>query len=215
MLEWEDVQSTYLRSLGIPSWEIDSDYPSFLGSDILKLGKEHRKSLLPNLKALSLSGISFTSYTTEMYYALNVAKLRSLKLTNCESSLELLEVAGRKGELLRLKSFEFAMDIGWNEEMPEDITGPMCLFLNSFTGLEDLSLMLRSEADWDLICKAISTHISSLKRLVMNCRQDLGVRGSEDCHFTWVASLQSFLAGSHLDFVGSSGLEEIVGMSSA
>ena len=145
-----------------------------------------------------------------MYWALNTAGLRSLKLTNCGSSLEFLELAARTSDSLQLKTFEFAMDIGWNEDIPEDATGSILLFLNSFTGLEDLALMLRSDTDWEKLSEAFSKHMSSLRRLVLHARLSCGTRGSEDYDIDWSAGLQEFYSNSSLGFIGCCNFHDIV-----
>jgi hypothetical protein len=65
---------------------------NFFASTLLGIKAGEKEEPLPSLEHLSLSAVSFQSVGMEMIHALNMTRLRTLKLWNFPYSLELLSV---------------------------------------------------------------------------------------------------------------------------
>jgi hypothetical protein len=107
-----------------------------------------------------------------MIYALNMGSLTTLKLVNCHGCLTALHHLAQMNQDLSLKSFELVIDtlcLGSHQVGPEEQTDSILIFLDSFSGLEDIFLTL-SEGDWNPIFEAISNHATTIKRLVIHER---------------------------------------------
>jgi hypothetical protein len=109
--------------------------------------------LFKSLDVLSLSAISFEGEEIRMAHAFNILKLTTLKLVNCHGCLPMLENLVEMDQSIALKSFELVIDnttltaheiqVGWGWKSQEE---SISSFLNSFSGLEDIFLMLMRRA---------------------------------------------------------------------
>lgn len=127
-----------------------------------------------SLKSLALSGFGFEITTRKITQAFNIGHLQSLKLHHCEGILTFLSTIVGAGLVLRLKSLELIID---DEAFEQDgvLRSPLISFLQSFQGLEDLYIMLRSEIPthhWSsCYWHSILHHSSTLRRLIYHERR--------------------------------------------
>ena len=177
LIDWKGTEHEYFDGLRRTNGSIESYTNNFFARDILELIPGDEKTILPHLSTLSLSAVSFQDAQEEMLHALNISRLRSLKLWNCPHSLDLLQTIVSGAHAMRLRSFELVLDVGRYSE--QEIHGDVFHriisgFLNAFRGLEDVYLMLTDYTDWRTIFHAIMGHVSTLDRLVTHERQDVG-----------------------------------------
>lgn len=127
--------------------------------------------MFKSLSNLSLSAVSFEFAEAEMIRVFNMNNLRTLKLWNCPSCLQIRDgLVGTSS----LKTFELTMGTngfgsGINEE--EEQGEEVVQLLQTFCGLEDIFLMLPPLTDWRLIKEGILYHGSALERLVVHDRR--------------------------------------------
>lgn len=142
---------------------------------------------LPSLEHLSLPAVSFQSVRIEMAHALNMTRLRTLKLWNCPHSLDLLIAITVPYETMNLRSFEFVIDpeTSANQGLHSEPDPALAVFLGAFQGLEDIYLMLPGPLKWDIIIQAIGHHEPTLRRLVAHDRFESAYGGSLDNNGTW------------------------------
>jgi len=164
--------------------------------------------LFKSLDVLSLSAISFDGEEIRMAHAFNILKLTTLKLVNCHGCLPMLENLVEMDQSIALKSFELVIDnttltaheiqVGWGWKSQEE---SISSFLNSFSGLEDIFLMLYEES-WDLIFLAISNHALTLKRLVIRERAFYQYEKDLDGQLDWSPELENLLNKTSLICLG-------------
>ncbi|MCJ1435902.1 hypothetical protein MMC27_005278 [Xylographa pallens] len=153
------------EALTIEYWQSRPE-DNFIASVVLNLTPGKSFIMFPVLQVLRLSEVPFSFAATEMASALNLTNLSSSKLHGCPNSLELLDSVTKAHQHMRLTSFELVTD-EYNE-------GSISNFLEAFTGLEELYLLLLGfgsqirEDYWP----SIQHHKSSLKRLVYDKESD-------------------------------------------
>jgi hypothetical protein len=171
-LDLSDWRETKLGWHDTLKWESPGAGPppqNFLADKVLFVWPGRPKAVLPTLRDLSLSAVSFETVTVEYIQSLNVAELRSLKLWNCPGSIDFLEAINEAGVALKLESFEFVLNLSDEEVVMRPYyraTTVLATFLESFSGLKDLYLMLTDPVEWETIVEAISHHVLTLRRLV-------------------------------------------------
>ncbi|KAN0095953.1 hypothetical protein V8E51_014758 [Hyaloscypha variabilis] len=143
--------------------------------------------LFKSLNVLSLSAISFEGEEIRMAHAFNILKLTTLKLVNCHFCLPMLE------NLVEMDQ------IGW---VWKDDGKSISSFLNSFSGLEDIFLMLTDEG-WDLIFLTISNHAMTLERLVIHERTSNQYGGDLDSQVDLSSELENLLSKTSLICLGA------------
>jgi hypothetical protein len=127
---------------------------------------------------------------------------------NCHGCLPMLENLVEMDQSIALKSFELVIDnttltaheiqVGWGWKSQEE---SISSFLNSFSGLEDIFLMLDEES-WDLIFLAISNHALTLKRLVIHERAFYQYEKDLDGQLDWSPELKNLLSKTSLICLG-------------
>jgi hypothetical protein len=133
-----------------------------------------------SLKNLCLSYISLGSGYKFLTSALRLNQLQSLKLRNCERTPQLLKSLASSNQDLKLKSFEMVYDNGILDKRNE-ISGPLILFLESFEGLEELYISMKTVVTpMMLFLKSILHHKQTLKRLVHHEREEENREDDDD-----------------------------------
>lgn len=145
---------------------------NFFAQDILELSSrdEEKKVLLPSLRDLTLSAVSFRSVPKKLACAFNFSGLRSLKLRNCPCTRSLLEVLINPNQVIKLTSLELLLgEDEWDD--PHAEMDPVKPFLESFEGLEELSLLIADPMGVeDDYWSPIFHHQRTLKKLVYHER---------------------------------------------
>jgi hypothetical protein len=204
-LHWNDDSEEY-RLCGRPI------PPNYLATGFfhIELGKE--KVVLPVLKTLSLSSVSFWRGSAELARAMNMRNLRSLKLRNCQGVNELLDMLAHSPEIIHLKSFELTQRSTKSRNQQDNWKiQNLVNFLESFEGLEELCIL--SDPSEDPIDEdywwSILRHKATLKRLVHHQRQvELGYGGRPESYFIHDISpfygdiSHVFMLMPSLDFMG-------------
>lgn len=178
----------------------------FFATDVLGMFPGEARVILPHLSSLSLSQVSFQAAVKEMQHALNVTRLVSLKLRNCRYSLALLDAIVRGAQTMRLKSFELVIDIEADEgqgahEQEHDVS--IFAFLNSFRGLEDLYLLVTDPMKWELIFRNISSHLSTLDRLITHRRKHDPTSATFDSPILLCNESKNLYQGAHSTCIGT------------
>jgi hypothetical protein len=131
---------------------------------------DEAKVVFPGLKIASLSAVSFLRAKAELAQALNLSQLRTLKLRNCRGTNDRLTMLADSSETLHLTSFELTKSRRYLDDWE---LMPLVRFLESFQGLEELSLLCDGTRDplieegW----RSILHHCSTLKRFVHHQRE--------------------------------------------
>jgi hypothetical protein len=219
-VSWNKVEKTWrsyeLRMGGnVPQF---SD--NFFARKVLGIQPGGERGLFRSLKNLFLSSVSFGAAVPEMIYAFNLSNLKTLTLRNCPYSLELLKGIVKNAHSLRLKSFELVIGLEcrcFELEVAQqyDIVARV---LKSFSGLEDLSLMLEDlhyrltpPRDWDAtLVEGVLNHYSTLKRLVIHTGPSyLGLGGyieEGDDDIPWSEQRDDLYRSGTLNCIGTTGL---------
>ncbi|GAW26745.1 putative cyclin-like F-box [Rosellinia necatrix] len=157
-------------------WAERSETPStdrnFLANDILGIepGREASHNLLPRLETLSLTRVSFSSYTRQMSSCLNISHLISLELWECRYALDLLLCVVESQQPTRLRKFTFSSINSANLEPNEVEAGSHSLssFLLSFKGLDTIRLRLPWYTDPKrCVWEGLLNHSATLKYLTV------------------------------------------------
>ncbi|QSS64918.1 hypothetical protein I7I51_01993 [Histoplasma capsulatum] len=188
---------------------------NFFAHTVLGIQPGVHKQSLPHLKFLALSSVSFHHAGMEMLDAFNVERLQSLKLCNCPGTLDWLQLVIASEMVMNLKSFELVFNSGTSdlrldsvERLSETVGG----FIRRLRGLENLFIMLSCPVDWNTVADAISTHDSSLKRVVTHCLDDIGGCDFNDSDVPWNLQFDHVLDGRCLEGFGTSMLpRELLG----
>jgi hypothetical protein len=163
--------------------------------------------LFKSLKTLSLSAVPFVEAEIEMIYAFNIGNLTTLKLINCHACLGVLDHLVQMNQGSTLKSFELVIDticLGSNNMGPEEQVKSIHTFLDSFSGLEDIFLMLW--ASWNPIFRAILNHATTLKRLVIHERghdEDASTDDNLDGEIPWTREVSELISKTTLTCLGT------------
>ncbi|PYI34180.1 hypothetical protein BP00DRAFT_423472 [Aspergillus indologenus CBS 114.80] len=158
-----------------------------------------------NLKHLHLSAVSFCCAGAEMLCSFNFRNLYTLKLRNCPGSLEWLQLVLSSEELLRLRSFELALDLNCLQR--DDymrITETICKFIQQAPKLEELYLMLPEPFDWAALTSTISSSWFDLTCFVMHHLVDRGGQDLVDGGIPLPSHLEQVLQGRQLACYGCS-----------
>jgi hypothetical protein len=169
-----------------------------------------------SLENLSLSAVSCTSVGSEMIQVFNFGNLRTLKLWNCFSSLTLLEEFVEIAQAPRLRSFELVTGVVYRASELER-TGEqhhvIARFLNSFHGLEDLSLILTDfvpqiPEDRDAVLfNGILNHSPTLRRLAVHTRLlDIDYYSAQSGNTPWCEQRDLLYKSTNLSYIGIGGL---------
>ena len=118
---------------------------------------------LSNLENLSLSAISLRGSQNGLVNILNLLRLRNLRLLNCPYATEMLEHVASTGLKLQVSRAELSISL---PERKSDIID----FLTPFRDLEDLFLMLESDAADEYYIRTITHHLGTLRRFVFHRR---------------------------------------------
>jgi hypothetical protein len=162
-----------------------------------------QRESLPSLHYLNLSGVSFHHMGMEMICALNVERLRSLKLYNCPGTFDWLQLIVDSEKAMNLKLFELTFKPGcttlfWGNVM-DRITETLSCFIRRLRGLEDLFVMLPHPVDWSIVADGILSHSHSLGRVVThNLAVDI------DGEVPWTLPFEKILEGRRLHCFGTS-----------
>lgn len=153
---------------------------NFFAIDVLGLVKGDHSVVLRSLERLTLLGAMFDGFEDEIIHALNVGNLKSLQLRECNSTLSLLSKIVTSGLPISWKQFELRLDRSvWLTLSPSQQQGQSLIISQLLThaeGLESLALtLILSEGtgflDWNMIGRAIFSHLPTLRRLVLNGRK--------------------------------------------
>ena len=120
----------------------------------------------PELRSLSLTGMSFHTMASEMAASFNMANLRTLNLRHCPEARKLLEVIVASRQTMHLISFE--VELGGCDESGYHIK-PLVSFLHSFQGLQKLYIFIMEGRDnhaGSRLLEAVHHHRQTLKELV-------------------------------------------------
>ena len=208
LIDWKEAERKYSIGLKRTIGSISGYTHNFFAKDILGLFPGDEKTILPHLSTLSLSAVSFQDATEEMLHALNICRLRSLRLWNCPHSLDLLQTIVGGGHNVTLKSFELVVDADCNFEQEthgETFHMIVCAFLSAFRGLEDLYLMFTPYMDWGRIGQSILGHVVTLDRLAIHEREDVGGLGwteNIDSHISLSDGLADLYQNTNLTCIG-------------
>ncbi|BCS08448.1 hypothetical protein ALUC_20818A [Aspergillus luchuensis] len=143
---------------------------NFFVQCVLGLPREERPwPLLTALERLTLSQVSFSRMEVQLVSALNVERLQAMQLINCPGTFSFLRQIVRSRVPLRLKLLELTFNPEKlnqiTDESQDNVTDTVQTFLEAFSGLTDLYLMLPA-VSWDDICESMLHHKPTLKRLV-------------------------------------------------
>ena len=132
------------------------------------------KDFMPNLQSLSLSAASFKGSWDNLLDAINLCRVKELRLRNSRQVEELLHHAARSGKRFDATRVELVLREAESHKMRHDPVD----FLAPFNHLEDLFLML--ESDWADRCytASILRHRSSLRTLIYHRRHYCMVENS-------------------------------------
>ena len=203
LIDWYSAERSYLDQLGRRPEHFDLP-DNFFARDVLRVDSDSQETVLPNLRSLSLSAISFECAAREMQHALNVTGLSSLKLSNCLDSLELLNAIVVAAQPLQLRSFELVNDLESGSNQGDmDRTATISSFLTAFAGLEDLALLLPGPIDWARLSRAVSHHSATLKRTVTHESQESEERELVDSPIPWSIAMRGIYQNAKLDFIGT------------
>jgi hypothetical protein len=141
-----------------------------------------------------------------MIYAFNMGNLTTLKLINCRASLSALDHLAQMNLGSTLKSFELVIDpicLESSNMVPAEQANSIHSFLDSFSGLEDIFLML--SGSWNPIFGAISNHATTLKRLVIHERNDEDPRTNDDLdgEIPWTKEIGELISKTTLTCLGT------------
>jgi hypothetical protein len=103
-----------------------------------------------------------------MVRALNMTGLRTLKLWNCPSCIDLLKAIIDANETMNLTTFELVIGLDCHAQSCSPLRGAdlvIALFLTTFRGLEDIYIMVL-DLEWDVIMEGVRKHDATLRRLV-------------------------------------------------
>ena len=203
-LEWVPGQGNHsVSATTFPGHPSIAD--NFFARGVLDVCSGNRRVILPNLRSLSLSAVSFKGVATELQYTLNIVGVRFLRLSRCPHSLDPLDAIVLARQPPQLKFFELVLD-GGRDVNPEaiDATASVFSFLATFKGLEDLALLLPEQTDWERLSQAVLMHSQTLKRLTSHARRYYGQAGTGDSLFSWKVVMENVSKGTNLDFIGNS-----------
>ncbi|RDK45974.1 hypothetical protein M752DRAFT_95616 [Aspergillus phoenicis ATCC 13157] len=143
---------------------------NFFAQCVLGLPLEEKSyTLLTALQRLTLSQVSFSPMEVQLTGALNVGQLQALQLINCPGTFRFLRQIVHSGMPLKLKLLELTFNPEKlnqiTDESQDNITETVKAFLEAFSGLIDLYLMLPT-VSWDGMCQSMLHHKSTLRRLI-------------------------------------------------
>ena len=170
LIDWSEAEHFHFFQLRWGPQEVVNYRYNFFSRNVLEIYPGRVENLLPSLRSLSLSAVSFRWAVKEMQHALNITQLRSL---SCPYSLPLLDTIVKEAQTIRLISFELVIDIDCRDHQTyngRDHNVKISAFLNAFRGLEDLYLMVTDEFNWELVAQAILGRLSTLNRLITHGR---------------------------------------------
>lgn len=173
LVSWNDAERVWADDFSQRITQRTRLPDNFFATFVLGLKRGTRRSILPSLDALSLSAVSFRTRAVEMVTALNVERLRSLRLRNCPWTPTWLRAIMDSVQALRLKQLELVWipshvdpDDVFHDPLTENLSDIVAQFLQRLEGLEDLYLMLPEPLRWDVITSAIMQHRTTLRRLI-------------------------------------------------
>ncbi|PWY93923.1 hypothetical protein BO94DRAFT_563475 [Aspergillus sclerotioniger CBS 115572] len=183
LIGWDSARLAWTRGFRQKS-PPDTGLPeNFFAQCVLGLRHEELRTPLPALQRLCLSQVSFSPMEIELVDALNVGKLQALQLTNCPGTFRFLRQIVRAGVPLKLKLLELTFNPEKlnqiTDETQDNIAGTVKTFLEAFSGLTDLYLMLPSIV-WDSIRGSITHHSATLRRLITHSLERTEYGGYED-----------------------------------
>lgn len=173
LIDWATAEDIWALGMSHSTLHPTMVPENFFASNLLRIERGENQEMLPSLEYLSLSAVSFLLFEVELSHALNMNKLRTLKLHNCAYSLGLLEVLSGSGRSTQLRSFELLVDPFCRRKQGRHMDTcdqVVARFLKSFQGLEDIYLSLPNSPDWGVIADGILNHQSTLRRLVTSER---------------------------------------------
>ncbi|MCJ1358475.1 MAG: hypothetical protein MMC33_008475 [Icmadophila ericetorum] len=183
--DWDEAMSAWMLDQRNQE-DLSDETDNFFAKRILGLSPHQDNVIFPSLATVSFSSISFVNFEQAMFRAVNITGLHTLKLWNCERVESLLSVIIAANEPLRLKVFELVQDSDRTSDYMGDPSSRILpTFLERFTGLEDLYLLLNDDEYWTAwsdIARGISHHKDSLKRLALHERFLNENEYSDQCH---------------------------------
>ncbi|EEQ35127.1 conserved hypothetical protein [Microsporum canis CBS 113480] len=177
--------SSNIKTLNLALWwyEEDEEFisPSFLFlkrrdkyliRDVLGIQEEGMNQPLPSLETLSLGPVSFYGMEADIACALNLERLRTLKLQNCPGCFGLLEaLAESTKKPLRLTTLEITLNLSINNRKLrrfDNIPAAFSRFLRAFHSLENLFLFLPKRILAGIDADAILNNHPGLRRLLIH-----------------------------------------------
>ncbi|KAI9784369.1 MAG: hypothetical protein M1816_000893 [Peltula sp. TS41687] len=172
LVDWVEADDSWFNDRGL--WTVPRS-PNFFAQEILGLSSRDEekkgKVMLPALRDLTLSALSFQSVPKKLACFFNFSALHSLKLRYCPCTRALLEVLTGAKEGIKLTSLELILFEDEWDDLEDVAMDPVKPFLESFEGLEDLSLVIVDPMGVeDDYWSPIFHHQRTLKRFVYHER---------------------------------------------
>lgn len=143
---------------------------------VLPRGSDDLIQEFRSLQKLSLTEAPLTGVVIEIASALNISRLRFLKLDDCADTPRLLHAIATAKTPLMLLSLELTME----DQIEANWAGSALVrFLNSFEGLEDLHLLITPACPALTYWQAAAKHRSTLRNFAYHER----VRGNREFRF--------------------------------
>ena len=157
-----------------------------------------------NLRHLSLTKVALAAPCARMATTFCIEQLQSLKLRDCHQTLEFLEGLTESSHIIKLRSFEVAIDeeaylqTYYESNKPHPIES----FLLSFQGLEELSISISNTFHpVNPITDPICHHRDTLRRLVYHEEGNEIHRESEG-PLAWKLFTNRIVEGMNLECIG-------------
>ncbi|EFR02411.1 hypothetical protein MGYG_05407 [Nannizzia gypsea CBS 118893] len=147
---------------------------------MLDVQKGGERQLLRYLETLSLGRLYFSLLEVDIVSALNLDRLRCLKLQECAGTSAFLKALSNSTQQLRLRSFQLMLNIrdqSLNVDLSHTLPGAITKFLMAFQSLEDLYFSITDTTLNNIDYRAIRNHYPTLRRLVLH--------GSTNGRYPW------------------------------
>lgn len=153
-----------------PSSNDSESRTNFLAMDILGIDMDKAETtqsvLLTALQDLHLEQVPFRPESRAFVSGFNMSKLKRMVLWNCPGTADLLRHLTLRG--VQLISFELTCSPERGDDMLT-LREVVPSFLRKFSGLQDLFLNL-PEFKYEYIMASLSTHLTTLRRVVLHAR---------------------------------------------